>query len=71
MCFTLQCISDIFCFTKGVYMGLADWIALALIGFAVVCAVIYMIKNRKSGKGCSGCPYSGSCGQKCDKNKKG
>lgn len=33
-------------------MGLADWIALALIGFAVVCAVIYMIKSRKSGKGC-------------------
>lgn len=52
-------------------MGLADWIALALIAFAAVCAVIYMIKSRKSGKGCSGCPYSGNCGQKCNKNKKG
>lgn len=52
-------------------MGLADWIAFALIGFAVACAVIYMIKSRKNKKGCSGCPYSGSCGQKCDKTKKG
>lgn len=52
-------------------MGLADWTALALIGFAIVCAVIYMIKSRKSGKGCSGCPYSGSCGRKCNKNRKG
>lgn len=54
-------------------MGIADWITLALIGLAVVCAVIYMIKSRKNGKGCSGCPYSGSCVQKCKKDteKKG
>ncbi|MGN1306030.1 MAG: FeoB-associated Cys-rich membrane protein [Oscillospiraceae bacterium] len=48
-------------------MGTADWIALTLIGFAVFCAVFYMIKSRKNGKGCSGCPYSGSCGKSSDK----
>ncbi|MGN0600023.1 MAG: FeoB-associated Cys-rich membrane protein [Oscillospiraceae bacterium] len=51
-------------------MGTADWIALALIGLAVFCAVFYMIKSRKSGKGCSDCPYSGSCGKSSDKIKK-
>lgn len=52
-------------------MSLADWIALALIGLAVICAVIYMIKSRKNGKSCAGCPYSGGCSRKCDKGKKG
>lgn len=50
-------------------MGTADWIALGFIGLAVFCAVFYMIKSRKNGKGCSGCPYSESCGKSSDKTK--
>ncbi len=43
-------------------MSIGDWIALSVIAFALICAVVYMVKNRK--KGCSGCPYSDTCGKK-------
>lgn len=51
-------------------MGAADWIAIILIAFAVFCAVSFMIRNRKNGKGCSGCPYSGECSNKCKKEER-
>ncbi|MGN0553795.1 MAG: FeoB-associated Cys-rich membrane protein [Oscillospiraceae bacterium] len=51
-------------------MGVADWIAIALIAFAVFCAVYFMIKNKKCGKGCSGCPYSGECSRKSEKEER-
>ena len=34
-------------------MNFADWIALGLIIFLLICAVRYMIRSRK--KGCCGC----------------
>ena len=37
---------------------------LALIGAALVAAIVYMIKKKKKGgcsTGCGGCPYSSSC----------
>lgn len=53
-------------------MSIADWIALGIIAFAVVCAVVYMVKHRNScGNGCAGCPYSGSCGKKGKERKNG
>ncbi|MGN0603612.1 MAG: FeoB-associated Cys-rich membrane protein [Oscillospiraceae bacterium] len=48
-------------------MNIADWIAIALIAFAVFGAVYFMIKNKKCGKGCSGCPYSEECSRKSKK----
>ncbi|MGN0585896.1 MAG: FeoB-associated Cys-rich membrane protein [Oscillospiraceae bacterium] len=47
-------------------LSFADWIAIGIVAAAVICAAVFMIKNR--GKGCSGgcgsCPYSSSCGRK-------
>lgn len=47
-------------------LSIADWIAIGIVTAAVICAAVFMIKNR--GKGCSGgcgsCPYSSSCGRK-------
>lgn len=53
-------------------MNTADWIAITLIAFAVFCAMFFMIKKKKNGKGCSGCPYSSKCSHECsmDKNER-
>ena len=41
----------------------ADYIAIAVIALIVGAAVAYIIKAKKSGKGCIGCPDSASCGK--------
>lgn len=43
-------------------MTLTDWIVIAAIVLVVGGAVAYIIKAKKSGKKCIGCPDSGSCG---------
>ena len=47
----------------GLIMQLIDWIVLAVIALIVGAAMAYIIKAKKSGKKCIGCPYSGSCGK--------
>lgn len=42
-------------------MGLIDYIIIAIIGVIIGAAVGYIIKAKKSGKKCIGCPDSGSC----------
>ncbi len=44
-------------------MGLADWIAISVIVLIIGGATAYIIKAKKSGKKCIGCPDSGTCGQ--------
>ena len=43
-------------------------IAIALIAVVVGLATIYIIKAKKSGKKCIGCPYADSCGKNCTCN---
>ena len=42
-------------------MQLVDWIVVAVIVLIVGGALAYIIKAKKSGKRCIGCPDSGSC----------
>ena len=42
-------------------MGAGEIIAIALIVLIVGGAVAYIVKAKKSGKKCIGCPDSGSC----------
>ncbi len=41
-------------------------ILLVLIGSVV----IYLIKEKKKGRKCVGCPYAKQCSQNCDSDKK-
>ncbi len=38
-----------------------DFVILAIIGVAIGLAIGYIIKAKKSGKKCIGCPDNGSC----------
>ncbi|MBQ9131244.1 MAG: FeoB-associated Cys-rich membrane protein [Clostridia bacterium] len=40
-----------------------DWIILAVIALIVGGAMAYIVKAKKSGKKCIGCPDSSSCGK--------
>ena len=42
-------------------MELADIIVIAVIALIIGGAVAYIIKEKKSGKGCIGCPNSSTC----------
>ena len=42
-------------------MELIDFIVIGIIAVIVGAAVSYIIKAKKSGKGCIGCPDSASC----------
>ena len=43
-----------------------NFIIIVVIMVIVIAAGIYIYKEKKSGKKCIGCPYSGSCGKnKC------
>ena len=45
-------------------MTLPDIIAIAAIVLIIGGAVFYIIRAKKKGKKCIGCPYSESCGAK-------
>ena len=45
-------------------MGFVDWIVIAVIILIVGGASAYIIKAKKSGKKCIGCPDSCSCSAK-------
>ena len=46
-------------------------IAIALIVLIIGGAVAYIVKAKKSGKKCIGCPYGSSCDGKCSEIKGG
>lgn len=46
-----------------------DFILIGAIAGAVVGAVVYIVKEKKKGKKCIGCPSAGSCQMKNCENK--
>ena len=46
-------------------MGAIDYIALAAILLIVGAASFYIIRARRRGEKCVGCPYAKQCGGKC------
>jgi hypothetical protein len=52
-------------------MNLADMIVIAVIVLIIGAASAYIIKAKKSGKKCIGCPNSCSCSNAGAKTKKG
>ena len=51
-------------------MGYETYIVLAVILLVVGVAVGYIIKEKKNGVKCVGCPHAKSCGKKSCNNKK-
>ena len=48
-----------------------DIIIIAVIAILIGGAIFYIIREKKKGKKCIGCPYAGSCGKEnCEGNKK-
>ena len=47
-------------------MGFVDYIAIAAIVLIVGAAVFYIVRAKKRGEKCVGCPYARECGGKCD-----
>ena len=46
-------------------MGIVDYIAIAAIVLIVGAAVFYIVRAKKRGEKCVGCPYARECGGKC------
>ena len=48
-----------------------DIIAIIIIGIILVLAIIYIVRAKKSGQKCIGCPLSKTCSsnKKCNCNK--
>lgn len=49
---------------------MADIIIAGIIVIAIGLAVGYIIKAKRSGKKCIGCPYSDGCNGSCEKGKR-
>lgn len=45
-------------------------IIIAIVSVIVICAVVYIVKSKKNGEACIGCPHSKQCSGNChcDKN---
>ena len=40
---------------------MGDWIVLGIIVFLVVCAIWYLVKEKRKGNSCIGCSSAGCC----------
>jgi len=50
---------------------MTDFIVIVIVAAIVALAIRYIVKQKKSGAACIGCPSSGSCGKKnCNCEKK-
>lgn len=49
---------------------MTDIIIIAVVAAIVALSAGYIIKAKKNGRKCIGCPYSASCGGACGKNNK-
>lgn len=47
-------------------MNIVDYIALAAIVLIVGAAVFYIVRAKKHGEKCVGCPYAKQCGGNCN-----
>ena len=45
-------------------MSLMDWLVIALVALIIGGALSYVIREKKRGRTCIGCPYGSSCNQK-------
>ena len=45
-------------------MPVENYIVIALLALLVGGAVAYIVKAKKAGKKCIGCPYAATCGKK-------
>lgn len=42
-------------------MNLTDYVIIAAVGLILALAVFYILRQKKKGKKCIGCPYGASC----------
>ncbi len=42
-------------------MDILDFVLIAVIALAIGGAVMYLVRAKKRGQKCVGCPYSGEC----------
>ena len=47
-------------------MSIVDYIAIAVVALIVGAAVFYIVRAKKRGEKCVGCPYAKQCGGKCN-----
>ena len=45
-------------------MSLVDYFVIGVIALIIGGAVIYVVREKKRGRACIGCPYCSSCAQK-------
>ena len=50
-------------------MGIKEIIAIVVIALIICFAIIYIVKAKKSGKKCIGCPYGNTCKKKGNKTQ--
>ncbi|MFQ6773303.1 MAG: FeoB-associated Cys-rich membrane protein [Clostridia bacterium] len=48
---------------------ISDIIAILIIALIIGLAILYIIKAKKSGQKCIGCPYGKTCGKKQNTNQ--
>ena len=51
-------------------MGIVDYITIAVIVLVLGAAVCYIVRAKRRGEKCIGCPYCKQCGGHCGTNKK-
>lgn len=42
-----------------------DIIVVAILAAIAVGIILYLVRSKKKGKGCVGCPYAGQCKSSC------
>jgi hypothetical protein len=50
-------------------MTLTDWIVIGVLVLIIAGITVYIVKSKKSGKKCVGCPYSSTCGTNANKGQ--
>lgn len=48
---------------------MTDWIVAAVLLVIIGGAVVYIIKQKKKGVNCIGCPMAGNCPGKCEQKQ--
>lgn len=49
---------------------MADFVIVAVLAAAIGAAVVYIVKEKKKGRKCIGCPAAGCCSRKCGETSK-
>ena len=47
-------------------MSIVDYIAIAVVALTLSAAVFYIVRAKKRGEKCVGCPYARECGGNCN-----